>query len=318
MKISDSIFELQTLLQTYGFSEFSEEKGNLKKHTFLCNVYFPNTMSHLYLYEEYKHPENYILECGLQPKRFKPIRVPKSEFAEFAQHIMQPGIQLQPLQLDVWASWTRQRTKNLVGIDKENTVHGIMYLGYNNADFYGELNTHFVCNPYLASVCVNEAGLEDSPWGAAQFRTAYSGSFLNYEGVTYGDTDQMLFYISYNYVPTKFNINYVADMKFKTPLQHFPDDMPIDLILAIEAFNFHSLMEIEDMLVHIENNGVDSVFYTYVLLMARGIGYFMEKLPRIVANKNPDIIAYLQSYFSSIHMPEYTQEFERICNNTTT
>jgi len=102
-------------------------------------------------------------------------------------------------------------------------------------------------------------------------------------------------------------------MEFKTSLRHFPDDMPIDLIYAIESFNFHNLMEMEDMLVHIENKGVDSVFYTYVILMARSLDHFMDKLPRIVANKNPDVIAYLQAYFKELNMQEYTDKFEQIC-----
>lgn len=303
---------IQEILKKYGFSEFPENKGTLKKHIFLTNVYFPNTMTNMYVYEEHKNPAYLLIECSLQPKRFKPIRVAKTEFEAFVVDIMQPGIQLQPFQLDVWASWSRPRTPNLVGINKENTKHGIMYLGYNHADFYGELNTHFVCNPYLVSVCVNEAGKDNSSWGAAQFRTSFSGSFLNYEGVTYGNTEQMLFFVSYNYVPTKFNIQYAYGMEFKTPMRHFPDDMPIDLIYAIEAFNFQNLMEMEDMLVHIESNGVDSVFYTYVILMARSLDHFMEKLPRIVANKNPDVLTYLQTYFKELNMLEYTDKFERI------
>lgn len=307
--ITTQISDLKEILTKYGFTEFSDSKGKTKKHTFLFNVYFPNTMCTMYVYESKENAENLLIECINQPKWINPIVVACAEFEQFVKEMMLPGLQLQPLALEAWTSWNRPRTKGLLGPNNNVVTHGLFYIGYNEFDFYSELNTFFICNPLLQSVCVNEAGEEDSVWGAAQFRTAYSASFLNYEAITHSE-NQMIFYVSYSYVPSSFGLLSLQNTILKCPLHHYPQDMPADLVMAIEALCIRTQMSVDDMIEHIENKGVDSVFYTYVILFSRDLDEFFKKLPRIIRNQNPDVLAYLQTYFDNLQNPVYSAKFE--------
>ncbi len=86
--------------------------------------------------------------------------------------------------------------------------------------------------------------------------------------------------------------------------------MPIDLVLAIDSLNVTSQVSVEDMLQHIEN-GEEAVFYTYVLLRSRGIPSFFNQLPRILKNKNPAVLEYLNNYFDWIEDIELKVMFEK-------
>jgi hypothetical protein len=127
----------------------------------------------------------------------------------------------------------------------------------------------------------------------------------------------MLFYLSYSYLPNQFGISYLFDSTLQRPKHHYPEDMPIDLVLAIDSLNFTSQVSVEDMLQHIENDGEEAVFYTSALLSSRGISSFFNQLPRILKNKNPAVLEYLNNYFDWIEDIELKVMFEkkkRECN----
>jgi hypothetical protein len=120
----------------------------------------------------------------------------------------------------------------------------------------------------------------------------------------------LLFYLSYSYLPNQFGISYLFDSTLQLPKHHYPEDMPIDLVLAIDSLNVTSQVSVEDMLQHIEN-GEEAVFYTYVLLRSRGIPSFFNQLPRILKNKNPAVLEYLNNYFDWIEDIELKVMFEK-------
>jgi hypothetical protein len=94
--------------------------------------------------------------------------------------------------------------------------------------------------------------------------------------------------------------------------------MPIDLVLAIDSLNFTSQVSVEDMLQHIENDGEEAVFYTSALLSSRGISSFFNQLPRILKNKNPAVLEYLNNYFDywieDIELKLIFEKKKRECN----
>jgi hypothetical protein len=192
---------LQDILIEFGFNEFSSEpsehKRKLKKQKFLFNIYFPNNNCTIYFYEEKINPETLMIEFISQPKWIKSVRIPFTEIKSFVQQMMLPGLQLQHVVLAMHESWARERTDALLQVDNEKVKTGLFFLGLTDPSGDSDIYHRFMRNPFLSPACINAVGKEGSAWRAAQFRTAYSGSFLNYECIEHGNTlDKMLFCFS--------------------------------------------------------------------------------------------------------------------------
>lgn len=91
----------------------------------------------------------------------------------------------------------------------------------------------------MPAYCYNEAANQNGRWGAAQYRTRFSASFINYEGMTY-TKEGVLYYISGSYEPSTFSWNSLSHLSIEE--FSFLPQMPIDLILFFEFAQFENLI----------------------------------------------------------------------------
>ncbi|MDX1903951.1 MAG: hypothetical protein SFU27_07315 [Thermonemataceae bacterium] len=244
-----------------------------------------------------------------EPESVDFVIIHSSEWEIFVEQMIVKSYTEEDLNQSVFQSWTRQRTDNLLIFDNEKEASEMYFLGLDQADKWGFLHQKFVTNSFIQPICKNEAGKEGEHWGAAQYKTAYSNSFINYEGIIHGsDENRMLFFLSCSYLPNKFGVEKLkTNPAFSFKLTH-DKSMPIDLVLAIETLGF-PLMDKHTILKEIADDSPDAPFFTYVMLSYFGTIGLLSYIPEIIRNKNKIILDYLRDEYFRMADKETIDKF---------
>lgn len=244
-----------------------------------------------------------------QPEEIEAITIKRSEWELFVEQMILPAYQEDNLTNLVVDSWKQERTDNLLIFDNENQVSEMYFIGLDDAESWGYLNQQFIMNSFVRPVCINKAGKEGGHWGAAQYKTAYSNSFINYEGIKHG-AEKMLFFISCNYLPNQFGSSSIQTKSSEFRF-NYNKKMPADLLLAIESMDF-SLMDTNALIKEITDNTPNALFFTYVLLSYFGSTKLLDILPQIIRTKNQAVVDYLINEYRRVTNKEVTERFNSI------
>jgi hypothetical protein len=250
-----------------------------------------------------------IIDFIVQPHEMGSIKIKSLEWENFIEQMILPGYKQVGLNESVFDSWVNERTADLLIVDYENETSKMYFIGLDHADNWSFLQQQFVMNSFIRPVCTNEAGKEGGQWSAAQYKTAYSNSFINYEGITHdSEQNQMVFFLSCSYVPSGFGVQKFkakSDLNFK--LTH-DENMPVDLVLAIETLDL-PLMDHDAILREITKNTPNAHFFTYLMLSYYGYTELLKYIPEIVRAKNQTVIDYLRSEYAQITNEKVKQQF---------
>jgi hypothetical protein len=244
-----------------------------------------------------------------QPEEIVAITIKRSEWELFVEQMILPAYQEDNLTNLVVDSWKQERTDNLLIFDNENQVSEMYFIGLDDAESWGYLHQQFIMNSFVRPACINEAGKEGGHWGAAQYKTAYSNSFINYEGIQHG-AEKMLFFISCNYLPSQFGISAIQTKSDKFRF-NYNKNMPVDLLLAIESMDF-PFMDKKAIIKEIAADTPNALFFTYVLLSYFGSTKLLDILPQIIQTKNQEVVDYLINEYKRVTNKEVTERFNSI------
>jgi hypothetical protein len=258
---------------------------------------------------EQQEMERLIINFVDQPEEIEAITINPSQWELFVEQMILPAYleeNLHDLALD---SWEKERTDNLLIFDNENQVSEMYFIGLDDSESWGYLHQQFMMNSFVRPACINEAGKEGGHWGAAQYKTAYSNSFINYEGIKHG-AEKMLFFISCNYLPSQFGISTIQTKSGEFRF-NYNKKMPVDLLLAIESMDF-LLMDINALIKEITDDTPNALFFTYVLLSYFGSTKLLDILDQIIHTKNQAVVDYLINEYKRVNNKEVTERFNSI------
>jgi len=288
--------------------ENKAKKGEIEISIILQSSF--KTLSVIVHEQQEMKKEELIINFVDQPEEIEAITIKRSEWEIFVEQMIIPAYQQKNLTNLVLDSWEQVRTDNLLVFDNENQVSEIYFIGLDDADSWSYLHQQLMMNSFVRPACINEAGKEGGHWGAAQYKTAYSNSFINYEGIKHG-ADKMLFFISCNYLPNQFGISSIQ-IKSSEFRFNYNKKMPADLLLAIESMDF-SLMDTNALLIkEITDDTPNALFFTYVLLSYFGSTKLLEILPQIIQTKNQAVLDYLKNEYKRVTNKEVTEKFNSI------
>jgi hypothetical protein len=287
-------------------------ENDSKKGEIILSIFYQASIKTLsvifYENQEIDETELTIKFVGL-PDNAEKVTIQSSEWDCFVEQMVLPAYKEEALNQSVFDSWTSGRTSNLLIFDHKKETSKMYFIGLDQADNWSFLHQEFVLNSFIRPVCFNEAGVEGSHWGAAQYKTCYSNSFINYEGILHGkEKDKMLFFLSCSYVPNEFGIEKLKAKSDKNFKLTFDKNMPVDLVLAIETLAL-PFMDITAIMKEITEDTPNALFFTYVLLSYYGSTELLKYLPKIVQTKNQDIIGYLRQEYDGITNEQIKNEF---------
>ncbi len=259
-----------------------------------------------------KENDDMIVKFIDQPEEVEGIKINLSEWNNFVEQMILPGYEEENIAQLAFDSWTQEKTSNLLTLDTKKEVSEMYFIALDKDENWSYLHEDLVMNPFTGNVCINEAGKEGGHWGAAQYKTVYSNSFINFEGIMHNtEKNEMLFFLSCSYLPTPFGIaNLQAKTDFKFNLKYHKN-MPIDLVLAIEALPF-PLMDTNKIMREITESSPNALFFTYVMLSYFGSTQLLKFLPEIVKADNQDVINYLTNEYKRVTNKEVTEKFYSI------
>jgi len=246
--MSDLKKVIKQKLEAVGFKEISfTEKGKLEGYEFLLSLYFPRTLRTIYFYREDDSTDNIIVEFISMPQKWKGLRIYKNELDDFIHHFIETSNSLEPIGEAALSTWSREKTTANMELSHKSARRFKLYLGHSNYDWYGTLHRSFIFSPFVTNYCFNEAAGEKGVWGAAQYRTWYSASVLNYEGYTI-TKKIMLYYISGSYIPSAFNSSRIIGKTTGEFNKILPQELPIDVLGAIDTIGFTQIIPPEALL----------------------------------------------------------------------
>jgi hypothetical protein len=274
------------------------------------SIFFPSSFKTLFVHIETDiHQQKGELHISFidQPKAIDFYTIQLKDWDIFLKQMIIPGYFCPALNESVFDSWSSRRTEQLL---IKNGLEEMYFMCIGQPDIWSYLNEEFMMNPFIRPVCDNEAGIEGNAWGSAQFKTAYSNSFINFEGFMRND-GQMLYFISCSYEPCDFGIEKLSHINILKKGESINPKMPIDLLLAIECFSFE-LHSKQGLINQIVQKNQDALFYTYVLLCYYGAELLLNELPQILSSKNQEIIEYLMAQYEHIKNDKVQIKFHEL------
>ena len=274
------------------------------------SIFFPSSLKTLFVHIEtdiQKQKGELQISFVSQPEAIDFCTIKLKDWDIFLRQMILPGYIYPALNESVFDSWAISRTEQLL---VKNGAEEMYFMCIGQPDIWSYLNEEFMINPFIRPVCDNEAGIEGNAWGAVQFKTAYSDSFINFEGIM-RDDGQMLYFISCSYEPCDFGIDKLANINVLKRGESINPKMPIDLLLAIESFSFE-MQSKQNLKIEIIQNNQEALFYTYVLLCYYGTELLLNELPQILSSKNQEIIDYLKAEYKHANNEKVQIKFHEL------